>query len=278
MMVRARSEAVDAWRPSAHPLKTWMAAAACVNPAASSFATASGCSSGPSRPGPSRPGPSEGGRDVLLAFRDVEAGAVEVVDLRGHGLDPEHQLLRRVEPHEGGDVLQPLIGLRELLSLSVVDHLQAVLDAPQQEVRVAQGGRLARHDVVLAIERLQHREQAGTAQAAVAATVGELMHVDEELDLADAAAAELHVVAGRADGSVAVEVVNLLAHRTDFLDRGEVQRLVPDERRKPLQIRGAGRQVAGDGPGLDQRRPLPRATEALVVLQGEVDGDGDRGG
>ena len=147
-----------------------------------------------------------------FALRDVEAGAVEVVDLRGHGLDPAHQVLRRVEPHEGGDVLQSFIGLRELLGLGVVDHLQAVLDAPQQQVRIAQGGRLPRHDVVLAIER-PPAWRAGLHRAGgVAATVGELVHMHEELDLADAAAAELHVVAGRADRSVAVKVVNLLAH------------------------------------------------------------------
>ena len=138
-------------------------------------------------------------------------------------------------------MLQACVGFRQLLGLGVVDHLQAVLDASQQQVGVAQDRCLARHDVVLAIEGLQHRQQAGTAQAAVAAPMGELMHVHEELDLADAASAELHVVAGRAHRLVAVEVVNLLAHRTDILHRGEVQRLVPDEGRQPLQVRRAGR-------------------------------------
>ena len=217
------------------------------------------------------------GRDVLLGLRGVEPRAIEVVDLRGGALDPVDQIVLRVEPEEGGDVRQPFVGLRKLLGLGVVDHLQAVLDPPQQQVRVAQGGRLARHDVVLAVERLQHGKEARAAQAAVAAPVRQLMHVHEELDLADAAAAELHVMAGCPDRSMAVEVVDLLAHGADFLHRGEVQPLVPDERREPFHERRAGRQVAGDRPGLDQRGPLPGAPEALVVVHGEVDGDGDRG-
>ena len=227
MMVRARSEAVDACPPSAHPRKISMAAEARVNPAASSLATASGCWSGPSGPGPSR----RDGGDVALALGDVEARAVEVVNLPRHRLDPAHQLLRRGEPHEGGGVLQPVVGIREHLSLRVVHHLQTVLDAPQQQVGVAQSGRLPRHDVWCSRSSVSSiSSRRGPRRRAVAAAVGELMHVHEELDLADAAAAQLHVMAGRANRAVAVEVVNLLAHRPNLLHRGEVQRLVPDER------------------------------------------------
>ena len=127
---------------------------------------------------------------------------------------------------------------------------------------------------MLAVEDLQHRQQPGAPQAAVAAPEGELVHVHEELDLADAAPPQLDVVAGGGHGSVAVEVVDLLAHGADLVDRGEVEPLVPDERRQPLQEGLAGGQVPGHGAGLDEGGALPGAAEAEVVVEGEVDGDG----
>ena len=174
-------------------------------------------------------------------------------------------------------MLQSVVGLRQRLRLVVVDHLQAVLDPPQQEVAVPQRGRLSRQDVVFAVEGLQHGQQPRAPQAAVAAPVGELVHVHEELDLADAPPPQLDVVARGSHGAVAVEVVDLLAHRADLLDRGEVEPLVPDERRQPLEEGRAGGQVAGNGAGLDEGGALPGAAEAEVVVEGEVHGDG-RGG
>ena len=104
----------------------------------------------------------------------------------------------------------------------------------------------------------------------------ELMHVDEELDFADAAPPQLDVPAAELDFAVAVEIVDLLAHRADFLHRAEVQRLVPHEWRQALHELFAGFDVPGHGTRLNHRGPFPSAPHALVVIEGEVHGDGRR--
>ena len=100
------------------------------------------------------------------------------------------------------------------------------------------------------------------------------MHVDEELDLADAPAPKFHVPAAKLDVAVAVEVVDLLAHRADLLHGAEVEGFIPHERRQALEEVVPRLEVAGHGAGLDHRGALPSAPHALVVIQGELDGDG----
>ena len=66
----------------------------------------------------------------------------------------------------------------------------------------------------------------------MAAAGDELLGLHEELDLADAAAAELDVVAFDRDVGVAAIGVDLALERLDVGDRGEVEILPPDEGRK----------------------------------------------
>ena len=66
----------------------------------------------------------------------------------------------------------------------------------------------------------------------VAAAGDELLGLHEELDLADAAAAELDVVAGDRDLAVAAIGVDLPLDRVDVGDRGEVEIFAPDEGRE----------------------------------------------
>ena len=60
----------------------------------------------------------------------------------------------------------------------------------------------------------------------------ELLGLHEELDLADAAAAELDVVALDRDLAMAAIGVDLPLHRVDVGDRGEVEIFAPDEGRE----------------------------------------------
>ena len=71
----------------------------------------------------------------------------------------------------------------------------------------------------------------------------QLLRLHEELDLANAAAPELEVVAGDRDPLVAAHGVDLALHRMDVGDRGVVEILAPDERREigeeaPRRARG----------------------------------------
>ena len=79
----------------------------------------------------------------------------------------------------------------------------------------------------------------------MAAAGDELLGLDEELDLADAAAAELDVVAFDRDLAMAAIGVDLPLHRVDVGDRGEIEIFAPDEGREVAEQRFAGRDVAG---------------------------------
>ena len=56
-------------------------------------------------------------------------------------------------------------------------------------------------------------------------------------------------------------------HRLDFVDLGETEILAVDERLHAPKKIAAQLQVAGDGPDLDERLPLPGAAERIVVGQ-----------
>ena len=60
-------------------------------------------------------------------------------------------------------------------------------------------------------------------QLGMTAAGDELLRLDEELDVADAAAPELDVVARHRDRAVALEGVHLALHRVDVGDGGEVE-------------------------------------------------------
>ena len=126
------------------------------------------------------------------------------------------------------------------------------------------------------VERGQHVEGAPPAQGRAPAAEDELLRLHEELDLADAAASELDVVAGDGDLVVAAHRMDLPLHRVHVGDRGEVEILAPDERREILEEALAEGEVAGDGPRLDQRGPLPVLADRLVVGVGGGERDRDR--
>ena len=86
------------------------------------------------------------------------------------------------------------------------------------------------------VERLQRRPH---PQFRMPAAGDQLLGLGEELDLADAAAADLDVVAFDRDLALAAKGLHLPLHVVDVGERGEIEMLAPDERR-------------------DFRRPSPR--------------------
>ena len=68
------------------------------------------------------------------------------------------------------------------------------------------------------------------AQRAQPAAPDQLLGLGEELDLADAAAAELDVVALDRDLAAALVRLDLALDRMDVLDRREIEVLAPDKR------------------------------------------------
>ena len=110
----------------------------------------------------------------------------------------------------------------------------------------------------------------------IAAAQDQLLGLGEELDLADAAAAELDVVARDLDGAAAAMGVDLALDRMDVVDGREVEMLAPDVGRQVGQEGLADGEVAGDGVRLDHGRALPVLADALVVELGGLHRHGER--
>ena len=157
-----------------------------------------------------------------------------------------------------------LVG-RDGMRLAVVDHLQAMLDTAQKTVGFGQlvGG--FRGDVTGGGQCLERVAGDAAPQRGIAAAEDELLGLGEELDLADAATTELHIVAEDLDRAAAAMGVDLALDRMDVVDRREIEMLAPDVGR---HVRNEGRPdgfVAGNGVRLDHGGALPVLADALVV-------------
>ena len=120
-------------------------------------------------------------------------------------------------------------------------------------------------DPALVAQGRQHVEGAPAAQSRAPAAEDELLRLDEELDLADAAASELDVVARDGDLVVPAHGVDLPLHRMDVGDGREVEIFAPDEGPQILQKALAERDIARDGPRLDERGALPVLADGFVI-------------
>ncbi len=186
---------------------------------------------------------------------------------RGSG-SPQKSASRAKPSSDGGDP----VGLR------VVEHLQAVFERAMRHVGLRQRGFGIRLDPAPGGERCERVEGAARAQVGVAAADDQLAGLGEELDLADAAAPELEVVAEHLDRPAEALVrADAQPHVVRVLDRGVVEVAAPDEGAQPLEERPAGVDRAGAGTGLDEGGALPGAADALVVALGRFGGDADRG-
>ena len=162
------------------------------------------------------------------------------------------------------------------MGLLVGDHLQAVLEAAQEAVggdQVVGGLRL---DPARLCQGAKGSAGGRRAHLRQPAAEDQLLGLDEELDLADAAAPDLEIVAGDPDPAVPPIGVDLPLDRVDVADRGEIEMAPPQERLQPAQQALADRLFARHHPRLDQRGALPVLAVALVVLRGILDRQGER--
>ena len=97
------------------------------------------------------------------------------------------------------------------------------------------GGQIAdrarRHPSIVG-KRFQHVERARAAQMRTPAAKNQLLRLDEELDLADAATPQLDVMARHLDFGMAAHGMNLPLHRMHIGDGGIVEIFAPDKRRE----------------------------------------------
>jgi hypothetical protein len=164
------------------------------------------------------------------------------------------------------------------MGLLVGDHLDTVLDGAERPVG---GGEVVAGrgiDPAALREPGEGVDRPPAAERRVAAAGDKLLGLDEELDLADAAAAELDVVAGDGDLGMAAEVVDLPLDRMDVGDGGVVEIFPPDIGDELGEEGLARSDIAGDRPRLDEGGALPVLAEALVVLERGLGRQRDVGG
>ena len=186
----------------------------------------------------------------------------------------QHLLLERARigvAEEGRYSGEARLVLGQAVGLLVGHHLQPVLDPAQEAVVGNQLGSGARLDVARGGERAQALAGAAQPQRRIAAAEDQLLGLGEELDLADATAAELDVVAGHLDRAAAAMGVDLALYRMDVMDRREVEMPPPDVGTQRLDERPADGEIAGHRMRLDHRRALPILADALVVELGRLD-------
>ena len=162
------------------------------------------------------------------------------------------------------------------MGLGVVHHLDAVLDLA---VFAVMGGKLTRDlgwDPALGGQRGQRIDRAARAQVGVASSRDQLLGLGEELDLADAAPAQLEVMARHADAVQPLVVADAAAHLVRVLDGGEVEMPPPDKGPQRVQEAPARREVARADPRLDIGRAFPAAPLGLVIVQRRAGRDADR--
>jgi len=186
-----------------------------------------------------------------------------------------HQRVRErfegYETLEGGQTLQRGRVLRQPMCLPVGHHLQAVLERAEKIVGVGEIDRRAPVQLARPGQRRQCAERRRVAQRRVAPAPDELQDLRGELDLTDAAPAELHVVAGDGDPGAALLRMDLPLDRMDVSQRRIVEMPTPDERADLAQEGVAERAIPGDRPRLDHRRAFPVLPERFVVAGGGGD-------
>ncbi len=161
---------------------------------------------------------------------------------------------RRVA-HPQGQRAHGLHVARHLVRLPVEDDLEPVLDPPEESVCVVHDVPFLGAEAADPLELRDGVERVAAAHLGVLAAMEELEELDDELDVADAAAAGLDLDLGRPGRDGALLDPPLEGLDLGDLRGGEVSAI--DERGDRLQEGPAQRQVAGDRPALDQRLAFP---------------------
>ncbi len=217
-------------------------------------------------------------RVILAAGEDEVAGCgqrrclleergIAVLDGRQVAQQLGRKRLERGETEKSRKPCQPGGIGRQRVRLRVVDHLQAMLDPAQEAVRLGQLRRRLGADAPSGGERGERLAGGGLAQRGQAPAPDELLRLSEELDLTDAAAAELDVVPGYGDAPAAAMRVDLTLDRVDILNRREIEVLAPQKGTQLGQEIRASGAVAGDRARFDQRGALPVLACALVISE-----------
>ena len=179
---------------------------------------------------------------------------------------------------ESGDAGDTLGGCWHGVGLLIAHHLQTMLHFTVGEIKPGQfiGHRLGHP--IFGGQRLQAAQRGAVAQGGIAPSGDELAGLGEELDLADAALTEFHVMPLDRQPPIQPTVfADAQAHVMGVLDRCEIQMLAPDKGGERFKEPIARLKVAATGAGLDIGGALPCAALGLVITVGGGHRQADRG-
>ena len=163
---------------------------------------------------------------------------------------------RAAEAAQVGLVLREGVGAAETVDL------EAVLQGSQEPVGVGQGGGVGAPDVAAGRQGAQRLQGAAVAQGGVGGPVDELEQLDGELDVAQAAGAELELALGLLGRDVLDDAAT---HGLHVGDEAVAARGGPHHRGQGLDVLPGQLLVPGGRAGLEQRLELPGLGPALVV-------------
>ncbi len=217
-----------------------------------------------------------GGLAVVSGRRVDRAGErLEERPVEESLVDPSDELRRAVvlglqgvgagEPERTSEGRARVSVGREVMGLQVAHHLQPVLQSPQEAIGVRKGGRVLVRHVTLVRERGERGERVRVPEPMVPPPVDDLEELHRELDVADAAAAALHL------GELLAAAPDVLLEpdlrSPDVVDRGFVQVPRIDELGDPFDERIAERSISHRGSGLDHGLAFPGGGLAIVVRE-----------
>ncbi len=154
-------------------------------------------------------------------------------------------------------------------------QLQPVLGGPQELVRVGQALRVVPADEAAVAQRRQRRQGGPDLQRGLGPAVYQLQQLYRELDVAQAARAELDLALQLVGRQVCDHPP---AHGLGVGDEAGTLRGRPHQRGQRLDVALPQLQVAGERAGLEQRLELPGGRPALVVGLVAVQGAHQRPG
>ncbi len=161
------------------------------------------------------------------------------------------------------------------MGLAVGEHLYAIFELAQEQVRLAQFARVPLRHVTARSAGFQRRQQSAGAQRGIAPAADHLLQLHREFDFADAACTQFEIV-----GKIPARDLGIdqRLHVAQTGQRGVIEIAAVDERPQGFEQAFAGRDVASDRACLDPGVTLPVAALALVVLLHRGERSRDRSG
>src|SRR5690606_29447342 len=219
----------------------------------------------------------------LLDLRDIGSGGFGNEERLGQGGNPLETVAEfglqgaGFGVRQGSKTREFRFRLRQAMGLRVVKHLNAMLEHAVGNIGSSEFGGGVPADPALVGQGIECRKRCRLAEIGIAAADDELTGLGKELDLANAAPAQLEVMAGnRERPPQPLVVADPQPHVLSVLDRAVVKVAAPEEGSEALEEGLPRLDRAGAGPRLDEGRALPGATEAFVIVFRRIGGDADR--